>query len=78
MLSPGTAATRYPGFCKELVVLAARVRHAGHVLVSACRDVVRASARMVTRRAVTAPRAQASNILAAQEHNQIYRPSNDP
>ena len=29
------------------VVLAAWVRHAGHVLVGACRDVVPASARMV-------------------------------
>lgn len=29
------------------VVLAATVRHAGHVLISTCRDVVRASARMV-------------------------------
>jgi hypothetical protein len=38
---------RYPGFCKEPVVLVARVRSAGHVLVSACRDVVLASAWMV-------------------------------
>ena len=38
---------RYPGFCKEPVVLAARVRSTGQVLVSACRDVVAASAWMV-------------------------------
>jgi len=38
---------RYPSFCKEPAVLAARVRRAGHVLVSVCRDVVPGSARMV-------------------------------